>query len=428
MSTRHASTTNAVVVGAGVVGLSTALYLQRHGWRVTLLDRNPPGLGTSFGNACTFATYAVEPIATPGIWRQAPGMLLRRDSPLSIRPSYLPALAPWLIRFLGASASARVATISRDLKTLLAPCMQAWTTLLDDAQAHDLVRHDGSLYIFEAHRRQQALAMIDYHHRFEVPMRLVEEPELRILEPALNRRAACAVELPEVSRTLDPYALSLRLYDRFIAAGGVFRRGELTRLGAEQDDSVTAMLSGGERLQASRLVLCTGAWSRDLARQLGDDIPQDTERGYHVLFDQAGAALHRPVCWPDGGFYMTPMAQGLRVAGTVELAGLHAPPRPARYDYLTQGARRFLHLLHEPSSRWMGYRSSIPDSMPVLGPSRHFAQVFYNFGHGHIGLTLGAMTGLLTAQAMSGLAPQVNIEPFRASRFDRRRPARGPAT
>ncbi|WP_069865324.1 NAD(P)/FAD-dependent oxidoreductase [Pseudomonas citronellolis] len=410
---------SALVVGAGVVGLATALCLQRQGRAVSLLDRNPPGLATSFGNACTFATYSVEPVATPGIWRKAPGMLLRPDSPLAIRPAYLPRIAPWLWRFLAESRRQRVEAIGHDLNSLLRPCMAAWQVLLDDAQANDLVRHDGSLYIFEAHERQAALEMVDYHRRFEVPIRLVEGPELHALEPALNARVACAVELPGVSRTLDPYALSRRLFERFLALGGRFRRCELLGIepAGEGGDAVQAHLSSGERIVAARVALCTGAWSRHLTQQLGDAVPQDTERGYHVLFEHAGEVLKRPVCWAAGGFYMTPMAQGLRVAGTVEFAGLEALPAEARYRYLARGARRFLRLQHEPVSRWMGFRSSLPDSKPVLGPARRLPQVFYNFGHGHIGLTLGAITGQLLAEQASGLAPSVPLEPFLARRF-----------
>ncbi len=410
---------HAVVVGAGVVGLASALWLQRLGWRVTLLDRQPPGSGTSFGNACTFATYAVEPVATPGIWRQAPGMLLRSDSPLAIRPGYLPRIAPWLWRFLQSSSEPRVKAISHDLHSLLKPCMGAWQALFDDAGANDLVRHDGSLYIFEAHERQSAIDMLAYHQGFEVPMRLVQGPELRAMEPALNARAALALELPQVSRTLDPFALSQRLLRCFIERGGVFRRDELQGVerSAQDGERVLARLGSGEQLPAERLVLCSGAWSRRLAQSLGDEIPLDTERGYHVLFDQAGGLLSRPVCWGAGGFYLTPMAQGLRVAGTVEFGGLDAAPDPRRYHYLARAARRFLTLHHEPVSRWMGFRPSLPDSKPVLGQSRLLPQVHYNFGHGHVGLTLAAISGQLVAEQASGLTPSVNLQPFLAGRF-----------
>lgn len=410
---------HALVVGAGVVGLASALWLQRLNWQVTLLDRQLPGSGTSFGNACTFATYAVEPVATPGIWRQAPGMLLRRDSPLAIRPGYLPRIAPWLWRFLACSSASRAKAISHDLHSLLKPCMGAWQTLFDDAGANDLVRHDGSLYLFEAHERQSAIDMLAYHQAFDVPMRLVPGPELRAMEPALNARAALALELPQVSRTLDPYALSQRLFQRFVERGGVFRRGELLDIErhAQHGERLSARLSSGESLPAERLLLCTGAWSRSLAQRLGDAIPLDTERGYHVLFEQAGGLVNRPLCWGAGGFYMTPMAQGLRVAGTVEFGGLDAAPDPRRYHYLARGARRFLTLHHSPSSRWMGFRPSLPDSKPVLGQSRLLPQVHYNFGHGHVGLTLAAITGQLMAEQASGLTPSVALQPFLAQRF-----------
>ncbi|MEK1940244.1 MAG: FAD-dependent oxidoreductase [Pseudomonas sp.] len=410
---------HALVVGAGVVGIATALCLQRQGWTVTLLDRQPPGTATSFGNACTFATYSVEPVATPGIWKQAPALLLKADSPLTVRPAYLSKIAPWLWQFLRYSREQQVHGISRDLDTLLKPCMTAWATLLDDANANDLIRHDGALYIFEAHERRAAQEMLAYHRPFDIPIRLLENAELHALEPALNARAALGVELPGVSRTLDPYALSLRLFKRFIELGGSFLRGELHDIQRHASDSeqVIAHLSSGQTLNAARIALCTGAWSKQLANALGDNLPQDTERGYHVLFEQAGALLNRPVCWGAGGFYMTPMAQGLRIAGTVEFAGTQAPPDPRRYTYLANGARRFLNLQHEPSSKWMGFRSSMPDSKPVLGQSRLLPHVHYNFGHGHVGLTLAAITGQLLAEQASGIQPTVPLTPFSPKRF-----------
>ncbi len=409
----------ALVVGAGVVGIATALWLQRHGWTVTLLDRQLPGTATSFGNACTFATYSVEPVATPGIWRQAPALLLKPDSPLKVRPAYLGKIAPWLWQFLRASSERRVQGISRDLDTLLKPCMTSWSTLLDDAQANHLIRHDGALYIFEAHERHVAEEMVAYHLPFDVPIRLVENRELHDMEPALNSRAALGVELPGVSRTLDPYALSLQLVQRFLEMGGQFVRGELRDIQrhAVDGEQVVAHLASGQTLTAARVALCTGAWSKQLANSLGDNLPQDTERGYHVLFEQAGKVLNRPVCWGAGGFYMTPMAQGLRVAGTVEFAGTEALPDPRRYRYLASGARRFLNLQHEPSSQWMGFRSSMPDSKPVVGQSRLLPQVFYNFGHGHVGLTLGAITGQLVAEMASGVPACVAVAPFSPGRF-----------
>jgi D-amino-acid dehydrogenase len=419
MTTNPNTRGNALVVGAGVVGIATALWLQRHGWTVTLLDRQPPGTATSFGNACTFATYSVEPVATPGIWRQAPALLFKPDSPLKVRPAYLGKIAPWLWQFLRASSERRVHGISRDLDTLLKPCMSAWSTLLDDAQANHLIRHDGSLYIFEAHERPVAEEMVAYHLPFDVPIRLVENHELHAMEPALNARAALGVELPGVSRTLDPYALSLRLFQRFLEMGGHFLRGELRDIQRHAVDSeqVVAHLSSGQTLNAARVALCTGAWSKELASSLGDNLPQDTERGYHVLFEQAGELLNRPVCWGAGGFYMTPMAQGLRVGGTVEFAGTQALPDPRRYRYLASGARRFLNLQHEPVSQWMGFRSSMPDSKPVVGRSQLLPQVFYNFGHGHVGLTLGAITGQLVAQMASGVPMAIEVEAFSARRF-----------
>ena len=410
---------HALVVGAGVVGIATALCLQRQHWKVTLLDRQPPGTATSFGNACTFATYSVEPVATPGIWKQAPALLLKADSPLKVRPAYMSKIAPWLWQFLRYSREHHVHGISRDLDTLLKPCMTAWATLLDDAKANDLIRHDGALYIFEAHERRGAEEMLAYHKPFDIPIRLLENAELHALEPALNARAALGVELPGVSRTLDPYALSLRLFNRFIELGGTFLRGELRDIQRHATDSqqVVAHLASGPPINAARIALCTGAWSKQLANALGDNLPQDTERGYHVLYEQAGSLLNRPVCWGAGGFYMTPMAQGLRIAGTVEFAGTQAPPDPRRYTYLTNGARRFLHLPQPPTAHWMGHRPSMPDSKPVLGQSRLLPHVHYNFGHGHIGLTLAAITGQLLAEQASGIQPTVPLTPFSPNRF-----------
>jgi D-amino-acid dehydrogenase len=404
-----------VVVGAGIVGISTALYLQRDGRDVTVIDRTGPGEGTSRGNAGLFAIGHVMPIGTPGLVRQVPRMLLDQTSPLAMRWSYLPQIAPWLIRMLAASTPRRVEEISLALAALLAPALECYRPLIAAAHAENLVERRGWLTVYETEAsRRAAQADLDLRRSRGIRWEELDEGTMRQLVPALRPGPCWGVMFPDCEHTIDPYRLTVALAEDFIARGGAILRGDVQTGLANGKPRLT---TDNRPLEFNRLVIAGGAFSRKLMRGLGDDAPLDTERGYHVMLDNE-IDLRVPLLCADHKFSITPMAEGIRIAGTVEFAGLVAPPNPARWDIMTRRSRALLPgLRSEPRSTWMGYRPSMPDSLAVIGPSPKHQNVYYAFGHGHLGLTLGGVTGRLISDLVAQRTPIVDPRPYRVDRF-----------
>ena len=403
-------------VGAGIVGICSALQLQRDGHEVVVIDRNGPGEGTSRGNAGIFAIGHVVPIGTMATVKRVPAMLLDSTSPLTIRPSYLPSIAPWLIRLLAASTPRRVEAISHALSAILAPALESYRPLLQSAGANDLVQRRGWLILYETDAsRRAAQPDLDLRRSRGVRLEDLDEGTIRQLAPGLRPGPVWGVMQPDCEHTVDPYRLTVALSEAFVAQGGVIRRGDVrTSVTPEGKAQVT---SDGEPIAFDALVIAAGAWSRTMLRGLGDDAPLDTERGYHVMMEN-NIDLRIPLLSADHRFSITPMMDGIRLGGTVEFAGLEAPPNPNRWDIMTQRTRALLPgLKPEMRSTWMGFRPSMPDSLPVIGPSPRHANVYYAFGHGHLGLTLGAVTGRMVADMIARRPPAVEPTPYRITRF-----------
>jgi D-amino-acid dehydrogenase len=405
-----------VIVGAGIVGICSALQLQREGHEVVVIDRNGPGEGTSRGNAGIFATGHVVPIGTPAILKRVPAMLLDSTSPLTIRRSYLMGIAPWLIRLLAASTPRRVEAISHALAALLAPASESYRPLLQSAGATGLVQHRGWLILYETEEsRRAAQADIDLRRSRGIRLEELDEGTIRQLVPGLRRGPIWGVMQPDCEHTVDPYRLTVTLAESFVAQGGTIQRADVrTEIAA---DGKPQLMTAAGPIAFDALVVAAGAWSRKLMRGFGDDAPLDTERGYHVMLEN-NIDLRVPLLCADHKFSMTPMTDGIRLGGTVEFAGLEAPPNPKRWEVMTERARGVLPgLKSEMRSTWMGFRPSMPDSLPVIGPSPRHTGVFYAFGHGHLGLTLGAVTGRMIADLIAQRPPAVDATPYRITRF-----------
>jgi len=404
------------VVGAGVVGLAIAHRLAREGRDVVLLDPNPPGSGASYGNAGTVADYAVLPVGTPAVLKNLPSLLFDRNSPLSIRRTALPALAPWLLRFARQSLPGAARHNAGVLAGLLADAAPRWRDLAADIGGAPILQDRGCLYIYEtAAERRAAEADIGFRRDLGVAADLLSPAELAMLEPGLPLTGGGAALFPKALFLSDPGRM-VGLLARAAEAAGV----QIVPARAEGLDRVTGgvRLTGpGLRLTAGRVVIAAGAHGRPLARQAGDRVPLDTERGYHVEWDMPVPRLSRPVCPTARGFYLCPMDGRLRVAGTVELGGLSAPPSPHRIDRLAQGARAVFPDLGPPDREWMGFRPSVPDSLPVIGPSRAGGEVIHAYGHGHIGLTLAPVTAAIVAAIVAGQRPPVDPAPLSPARF-----------
>ena len=407
------------VIGTGIVGTCSAAWLQRDGHRITFVDPREPGEACSFGNAGSLSPSACLPVGMPGMWKKAPGWLLDPLGPLTIRWWYLPVVAPWLARFLGYSQRTEVERIAVAMRALLAPIFEAYGPLLERAGAQDLVRRSGCLYVYGSREaaRQWQWGM-NLRRRLGVELRDVEEDELVALEPDLRGKFRFGLLAPENGSTLDPSRLVKAIHAQALRDGAVQIKAGVTgfvRRGAR----VTALqLDNGEHLDCDGVVVASGAWSARLCAQLGVSIPLETQRGYHVTVQSTNLQLRHTVMALEHNLMINPMAMGLRLAGSVEFAGLKAAPNYARAEVLlAKGRELFPHLDTSQHTEWMGHRPCLPDSLPVIGPAPGSDNAWLAFGHGHVGMCGGASTGREIAHLVAGRHTQVDLRPFRADRF-----------
>lgn len=410
----HHVTTEIAIIGAGVVGLAVAEALVAQGHEVVLIDPEPPGSGASYGNAGTIADYAVLPVGTPDVLKSLPSLLFNRNSPLAIRPGALLALAPWLTQFALQSRRKPAERNAMAIAALLSGARALWQDLAVRSGAADLLHHDGCLYLYETAKAFRAAGSdMAFRRGLGVAVDLIDGQALAKLEPNLPDMAGAAY-FSGAAFLSDPGAMMHCLAEAALRHAGLLT-GRVDRLTRHFDG---VLLEGpGCRVRARRVILAAGAHSLALAAMAGDMVPLDTERGYHLEWDMPTPLLNRPACPTARGFYLCPMQGRLRAAGTVELGGLRAPPSQHRLDRLLDGARKIFPDLPDPTMTWMGFRPSLPDSLPVIGPSRGGSDVIHAFGHGHIGLTLAPITGRIVADLVRGKQPKVDITPYLPTRF-----------
>ncbi len=411
---------HAVVVGSGIVGVNVGLALLKKGYDVTLLDRGEPGMGASFGNAGGIAVTECAPIAMPGVWTNLPGWLMDPLGPLSVRWSYLPKMMPWLIRFLAASSKSRVDQIATELAALLNRAWEDYDPVIAEAGLSGAVfKKEGAMGVYRSEKtRRDAEYGIDLRRRNGVKIRDLTKDEVRDIEPALAPIFACGVMEEDWGRVLDPFRIVMGLYNHFIERGGKSQNAEVTNFVYRDGKPRAAMTAQGEQITFDKLVIACGAWSKTLATRLGSSVPLDTERGYNTTVPYNGVKLSRMIICADDSFVLTPMEMGIRVGGAVELGGLVAAPNYDRAKALFAKGKEVLPKLSaEGGTEWMGFRPSMPDSKPVISASPKHENVFFAFGHGHLGLTMAATTGRLIADLMSEATPPINMTPYRIDRF-----------
>lgn len=407
-----------VVVGAGIVGVCCALYLLRDGHRVILLDRGDPGEGTSFGNGSIITEEAVVPVQTPGVLRKVPGMLLDPLGPLSIRWQYLPKLAPWLLQFVRASSPERVEDISKALRALLIGARAAYDPLVEMSGIQDMIRRSGWLSVYETAAGFEAYRpMLDLQRRRGVAFEVLPSEEIRQLEPSLAPVFERGVYYPDVSHTVDNFRFVQELASTFVSMGGSIQKGSVVAF-EQGAGAVKAVRTEAGLIDCTAVIVAAGAWSKALTAMLGSRPPLDTERGYHLTLPHPGISPRIPIYSTERGFVCTPLENGLRVAGTVELGGLDAAPNWQRAEKLYKNASRwFPGLDRREESRWMGFRPSMPDSLPVISAAPRHDNAYFAFGHGHCGLSLAARTGELISALVVGREPGIDMNPYRVDRF-----------
>ena len=409
----------ATVVGAGMVGICCALYLQNEGYQVTVIDRNAPGEATSSGNLGGFGIASCPPAAMPGIIRKVPGMLFKETAPLKLRWGHAVTALPWFIRFIVQSRRSNVEANARARQSLLDKVHEAIDPLIDEAGAQALMKSAGLMFTFENEAAfQNATYAFELRKRNGVALDLLDGNEARQVEPNLSENIIRAYRVANFSHTADPLRLVQALAQLFLARGGIYHRAEVRgfKVGSE---GVSNILTDTSEIPVEVLVLAAGVWSRPLAKQLGTSIPLEAERGYHTHFVGSEVAMTGAIMSVERHVAVTPMREGIRVGGMAEFA---APDAPAdmRYAKIVRAHAQALFpglLSHQKFSEWMGPRPSHPDAKPVIGRSPLHRNVYFAFGHDHLGLTFGGITGKLISELVTNNTPSVDLAPFRPDRF-----------
>jgi D-amino-acid dehydrogenase len=406
------ATADLIVIGAGVVGLSAALAAQARGLRVTVIDREGPAAGASAGNAGAFAFTDIFPLASPRIIRQAPKWLLDPLGPLTVPPRYALKIAPWMWRFWRASHPAQVQASTVAQTALMDLSRTALLEFLDAQDLTPFLRRDGQLQVYEGEREfRSSLPGWDARAKAGIEFRQLAGDEISEVQPGLAPRFTHATFTPGWWSVTDPKLYTLALADRFRAKGGTLRIIEATAL----TDSGVQTRDGA---MTGRVLLAAGAFSHRLARTAGVRIPLETERGYNTTLPSDAFDLRTQLTFGGHGFVVSRLSTGIRVGGAVELGGLDLPPNYARADAMLKKAAAFLPGLRTTGgTQWMGFRPSLPDSLPAIGPLPGLPNTLCAFGHGHLGLTQSAGTARLIADLLTRRAPALNLAPFSPARF-----------
>ena len=406
-----------IVVGAGIIGLSTALMLQMRGLSVTILDREGPAAGASAGNAGAFVFTDILPLASPGILRKAPRWLIDPLGPLSIPPSYALPITPWMFRFWRACSPENVANSTQAQASLMALSKAELEPFLKATGTIDMLRRDGNLQLYESELEFQASIPgwnvrsaqgIAFHH--------MNKGEMASVQPGLSPRLVWGTFTPGCFSIADPMLFTIALADRFCARGGVIQQTEVNALRISGGD--VEVCCSTSSYYATHAVIAAGAFSHQIAGTIGEKIPLETERGYNTTLSPSAFDLRMQLTFGGHGFVISSLSTGIRVGGAVELGGLCLPPNFRRADAMLRKAKAFLPGLETSGGvQWMGFRPSLPDSLPAIGRSRASANIIYAFGHGHLGLTQSTGTARLVSDLVTGKNTALDLSPFSPQRF-----------
>jgi len=403
------------VVGAGIQGVCTALFLQKKGYQVILFDRDLPINSASYGNAGHFSPYASVPLNRTDIVSDVPTMLLSSRGPLAIKWNYVPKMIPWFLKFLLNCRQERMMHTAKNMHQILDQSLPAFDELFEEINLEGLVENKGILYVWTDKNLKSRELENKIKEELGVKQQLVNPKEIHDLEPNLKPFYHGGVYYDYARHARNPRKILTKLLENFINKGGKFLKLNIQDINFDEDKPV--IRSETQRFIFDKLVIACGAFSKKLTDKLHEQIPLDTERGYHVHFKDCDHLISRPVVHANRAFGLTPMEQGLRVVGTVEFGGLDNPLSKSRIKNLILNAKDMLEGLPEHKDEWLGFRPSLPDFLPVIGPSKNYKNVFYSFGHHHLGWTLGAISGKIVSMMIANENTNLNLKPYSSLRF-----------
>lgn len=408
-----------IVAGAGIIGAAIAHELRLRGEEVILIDRQEPGQGASFGNMASIAVNGFDAVSQPSTWRKIPGWLANPVAPVAAHPLYALRMIPWFLRFLAAGTSRRVREIEDAGASLALRALDDIKDLLGVLGAADMLSQTTCLQLYETEKAfQDGRDNLELMERYGLEYEVLTGEAIREREPLLSPKISKAVVLPQNHFISSPYGLVRRLVESFTANGGQLLTGAVQRIEHDARGVGAVILADGRRIETDRVVIAMGVQTAEIAKKVGEPIPLETERGYHTQIMSPGIDLRWSLIWPERAFMITPTAGGIRVGGSVEMAGLRRPPNWKRARVLVSHAREALPALKvENYTEWMGHRPALPDTIPVMSPSSRARGLFYSTGHGHLGLTYSATAGKLMADLVQGRTPAVDMTPFRIDRF-----------
>ena len=403
------------IIGAGIQGVCNALFLQKKGFEVTLFDRNEPGNSATYGNAGHFSPYASVPLNRPDILADVPAMLLSSKGPLALKWNYVPKMIPWFLKFIINCTNKKMLHTAKNMHQILDLALPAFDELFDEVDISGLVENKGIMYFWNDQNLKSRELEIRIRNELGVKQQILSPKEIHDLEPNIKPVYHGGVYYDYARHARNPKKILIKLFNNFTIKGGKFIKLNIKDINFDEEKPV--LRSEAQRFVFDKLVIACGAFSKKLTDKLHENIPLDTERGYHIHFKDYDHLISRPVIYSNRAFGMTPMEQGLRVVGTVEFGGLKNPLSKSRIKNLIDNAKELLDGLPEHKDEWLGFRPSLPDFLPVIGPSKNYKNVFYSFGHHHLGWTLGAISGKIISNMIANENTNLDLKPYSSLRF-----------
>ena len=403
------------VIGAGIQGVCNSLFLQKKGFQVTLFDRDEPGNSATYGNAGHFSPYGAVPLNRPDVLTDVPAMLTSSKGPLALKWNYVPKMIPWFIKFLINCTKKNMMNTAKNMHQILNLALPAFDELFEEIDINGLVENKGVMYIWDDQNLKSREIEINIRKELGIEQQILSPKEIHDLEPNIKPFYHGGVFYDYARHTRNPKKILIKLFENFLKKGGKFLKFNINNI--IFDDEKPVVQSEAQRFVFDKLVIACGAFSKKLTDKFHENIPLDTERGYHVHFKGCDHLISRPVVYANRAFGMTPMEQGLRVVGTVEFGGLKNPLTKSRIKNLIDNAKDMLDDLPEHEDEWLGFRPSLPDFLPVIGPSKNYKNIFYSFGHHHLGWTLGAISGKIISKMIANENTNLDLKPYSSLRF-----------